>query len=102
MNDTCEPTDSIPRTCSDAFGAIRQDLAALKSTSDAIHQQMMKTNGHVEDLFNITNAHGNRIMALEIMENARGKRTSTWVRRLWRLGAAIILLLAGYLLKASY
>jgi hypothetical protein len=42
---------NIPRSCSDAFGEIRESLARIEGKVEATHEQARRTNGHVAELF---------------------------------------------------
>jgi hypothetical protein len=96
----CDPNDAIPRTCADAFGRVTERLARIEATGKAIHEQTVRTNGHVTELFRRTNRHETAIRLLRADVSAAAKGRSTWGRRIWQVVIGLALLLAGYLLKS--
>jgi len=96
----CDPNDAIPRTCAGAFGRITERLARIEETGKAIHEQTIKTNGRVTELFRRTNRHETDIRLLRAHVSAAAKGRSKWARRIWQVVIGVALLLAGYLLRS--
>jgi len=97
----CDPNDTIPRSCADAFSKLSEGQARIVATAEGIREQTTKTNGNVAQLFH-TSAHlGTRITMLESAATEGEGRRAKWGRRIWQLTAGLLLLAAGYLLAGG-
>ena len=92
--------ETIPVTCAKAFGDIKSDLAAIRATAECIHEQVVRMNGHVGNLFDIGHGHAARIQALEKTGTADEKSRGKWGTRLWQAAVGAALLVLGYWLKS--
>ncbi len=90
---------AAPVRCLEAFNGITEKLGGMSAKLDAIHQQTLRTNGHVEQLFQRTGRHDTQIQLLRA--DVRGGRDglAQWGKRIWQLLIGLALVLAGYLLK---
>jgi len=89
-----------PRHCLDAFGRITEQLGRMSAKLDAIHEQAVRTNGHVAGLYERTGRHETEIELLKAGAADVRRGRAVWARRLWQLAVGVGLLLAGYLLKS--
>jgi hypothetical protein len=96
----CDPNEAIPRTCAEAFSAIRRELGEIRKTGEATHEQTVRTNGHVERLFERTHRNETQIQLLQADFASSERGRARWGRRIWQAIIGLALLLAGYLLKS--
>ena len=88
MPDQCDPSSSVPKYCADAFSRIMQTQATHGATLDAIKDQTMRTNGHVNELFQKTDKHAERLATLEAGDKIEGRnRAAAWGLMLVLAGA---------------
>ena len=92
--------ETIPVTCAEAFSDIKSDLAELRETAKGIHEQTVRMNGHVGNLFDIGHGHAARIQALEKTATTDEKLRGKWGTRLWQAAVGAALLAMGYWLKS--
>jgi len=85
-----------PVRCMEAFNAVTEKLGAMSAKLDAIHQHAVRTNGHVESLYQRTGRHETQIRLLQAEARGRRDDAAQWARRLWQLLIGLALLLAGY------
>jgi hypothetical protein len=93
------PSGPAPVRCLEAFNGITEKLGGMSAKLDAIHQQALRTNGHVEHLFQRTGRHETQIQLLRADVRGGREGLAQWGKRLWQLIVGLALLLAGYLLK---
>ena len=86
-----------PPRCMEAFNGITEKLGGMSAKLDAIHQQAVRTNGHVESLFRRTGRHETQIQLIRAETRGRREGAVRWGRRVWQLLIGLTLLLAGYL-----
>jgi hypothetical protein len=96
----CDPNESLPVTCAEAFRLLSEAQARANEKLDAIHEQAVRTHGSVGRLSERSEAHGNRIVLLEAQVQAVRGGNATWGRRIWELIVGLALLAAGYFLKS--
>lgn len=84
----------------DSFGRITGQLGRMSAKLDAIHEQTVRTNGHVAELYDRTGRHETEIQLLKASAAGVRRGRAAWARRLWQLAAGAALLLAGYFLKS--
>lgn len=96
----CDPNETMPVTCAEAFRRLCEAQARANGKLDAIHEQAVRTNGSVGRLGERSEAHGNRIVLLEAEVQAVRGGAATWGRRIWQLIVGLALLAAGYFLKS--
>ena len=97
---TCSPPGGeVPVRCLQAFSGINEKLGGMSAKLDAIHQQTLRTNGHVEQLFQRTGRHETQIQLLRADVRGGREGLARWGRRLWQLLIGLALLVAGYLIK---
>ena len=96
----CDPNETIPRNCADAFQRIAETQASHGELLKSIHSAAQQTNGTVRELSVSVHTNDKRIGLIEsdLVDNRKTK--SLWGRRVWLLAVGIGLLLAGYLLKS--
>jgi len=99
MNDCRDESSSPPARCLDAFNGITEKLGGMSAKLDAIHQQSMRTNGHVEHLYQRTGRHDTQIQLLRAEVRGRREGLVQWGKRIWQLLVGLALLLAGYLIR---
>lgn len=96
----CPPTSGdAPVRCLEAFNGITEKLGGMSAKLDAIHSQALRTNGHVEQLFQRTGRHETQIQLLRADVRGGREGLAQWGRRIWQLFVGLALLLAGYLIK---
>lgn len=86
-----------PSRCMEAFNAVTEKLGGMSAKLDAIHDQAVRTNGHVESLFQRTGRHETQIQLLRAETRGRREGADRWTKRVWQLLIGLALLLAGYL-----
>ena len=96
----CDPNEAIPRTCAEAFREIGERLTRIEATSRGIHEQTLRMNGRVAELFHRTSRHDTEIELLRADVNQAARGRSIWCRRIWQLVVGLALLLAGYFLRS--
>ena len=99
MTDCHDETGAAPVRCLEAFNGITEKLGGMSAKLDAIHQQALRTNGHVEHLFPRTGRHETQIQLLRADVRGGREGLAQWGKRIWQLLVGVALLLAGYLLK---
>ncbi len=99
MTDCHEETGAAPVRCLEAFNGITEKLGGMSAKLDAIHQQALRTNGHIEQLFQRTGRHETQIQLLRANIRGGQEGLAQWGRRIWQLFIGLALLLAGYLIK---
>ena len=94
------PNIAAPVRCLEAFNGITEKLGAMSAKLDAIHEQALRTNGHVAQLFQRTGRHETQIQLLraEVRDGRQG--IVQWGKRFWQMIIGLSLLLAGYFLKS--
>lgn len=96
----CDPNETIPRSCADAFQRIAETQASHGELLKSIHSAAQQTNGTVRELSVSVHTNDKRIGVVESdVKDCRQTKTA-WGRRLWQLVVGVGLLLAGYLLKS--
>jgi hypothetical protein len=93
------PSGDAPVRCLEAFNGITEKLGGMSAKLDAIHHQALRTNGHVEQLFQRTGRHETQIQLLRADVRGGREGLAQWGRRIWQLVIGLALLLAGYLIK---
>jgi hypothetical protein len=102
MNDTDAPCvgPAAPGPyCIESFGRITGQLGRMSAKLDAIHEQTVRTNGHVAALYDRTGRHETEIQLLRAGAADARRGRNAWARRVWQLAVGVALLLAGYFLK---
>lgn len=100
MTDCHDENGAPPVRCMEAFSGITGKLGGMSAKLDAIHQQALRTNGHVEQLFQRTGRHDTHIQLLRADVRDGRQGIVQWGKRLWQLLIGLSLLLAGYFLKS--
>lgn len=100
MTDCHNEKDAAPVRCMEAFNGITEKLGGMSAKLDAIHQQALRTNGHVEQLFQRTSRHETQIQLLQADVRDGRLGILQWGKRIWQLLVGLSLLLAGYFLKS--
>jgi len=100
MPDACGGDHPGPPVCLEAFGRITEQLGGISAKLDAVHEQTLRTNGHVARLFARTNRHETQIRLLRWDVDSANQGRAKWGRRLWQALIGLGLLVAGYLLKS--
>lgn len=100
MTDCHDEKGAPPVRCMEAFSGITGKLGGMSAKLDAIHQQALRTNGHVEQLFQRTGRHDTQIQLLRADVRDGRQGIVQWGKRLWQLLIGLSLLLAGYFLKS--
>jgi len=92
----CDPNEAIPRPCAEFFRSVEGRLATIEATARGIHEQTMKTNGHVATLFQTASVHGRRLQSLEESRKHTRQSRHTVGSRVWGIvKSAIIAALAA-------
>ncbi len=94
------PNIAAPVRCLEAFNGITEKLGGMSAKLDAIHQQALRTNGHVEQLFQRTGRHETQIQLLRADVRDGRQGIIQWGKRIWQLLIGLSLLLAGFFLKS--
>ena len=97
MAKVCDPTDSIPATCAEAFSALRVGQARVEEKIDRLVEKADQSREHVHTLYSradnaakASTALSNRVAALE---SVRKKGLA----RVWQLVTIALAAIAGAL-----
>jgi len=102
-----ECNNPIRDNCVEAFSEIAHTLGTIDGKLGGIHEQMVKTNGNIEALYDRTEKNKENlfgalagVQALEGHVKATQATRSKWGRRVWQAFVGLSLLVIGYLLKS--
>ena len=65
MTPECKPNQSLPQSCATAFSDLGERLASIETKVDATHEETVRTNGHIEELFVRVGRHDTRLAVID-------------------------------------
>lgn len=99
----CNP-DSMPVHCAEAFGELAGEIREMRGETRAslrrIETQTARINGHVGELFDRTETNARNIAVLQEQTGETKASRARWFDRIWKLAAAIALMITGAILTA--